>query len=152
MEKIIKIFLVVFIIFISIGAFILVYLDGSETKIGNVSIPYQDPDYKTLYSGTLYYDLNLNVLTITRPPDKFYNATRYEIITDHIFTIFNGHQVRVYWDSDYQDYYGVRNLDIKPNQTKVVIGNKTKYRTEQREVTKKRWNWLWDEIKKGLEN
>ena len=151
MEKIIKYSLLVFTIFILIGASVIGYLYGSETKIVNVSIPYQEPDYKTLYSGTLYYNSNRIISTPTHPADTFYNATHYEII-ENIFTRFNGYQVRVYWDFNFKDYYGVSNWDIKSNQNKIVIGNKTKYRTEQREVTKKNGDWLLDEIKKGLGN
>ena len=152
MEKIIKYSLLGFLIFILIGASVIVYLYGSETKIVNVSIPYQEPEYKVLYSGTLYYDLNIKSITITRPPDKFYDATSYEILNKFIATFNGQYQVRVYWDSYFKDYYGVSDWDIKSNQSKIVMGNKTKYRTEQREVTKKNGDWLWDEIKKGLGN
>ncbi len=140
MQTIVKILLIIGALFFSAYG-IQTYLDGYETRKVYVEVPYQEPVYQTLYSGILYHDKNIIINTIHFPSDSFNDATYYEI-TDGIIPFFSDSRVRIYWNSNFRDYYEVSSWDIKSYQTKVVIGNETKYRTESSVVTKKRWDWL----------
>ncbi len=139
MQTIVKILLVISILLFSAYGIqrVQTHLDGYETRTVNVEVPYQEPIYKTLYSGTLTYSfLGINFDT----PYQFENATSYGIKESWGLGTYS---MRICKDSKCDSYLANSGFDtVQAYSSQIVIGNVTKYRIEPRDVTKKRWDWL----------
>nr|WAI02696.1 MAG: hypothetical protein OI719_00380 [Candidatus Methanoperedens sp.] len=136
MHIIVKILLVISALLFS-AYYIQTYLDGYETRITNVEVPYQVPIYKTLYSGILTYSfLGINIAQ----PYSLNDATLYE--TESTNWMYSN--VRICHDSECKHYIVNGGFDtVQTHPSQIVIGNETKYQEESRGVTKKRWDWLF---------
>lgn len=136
MHIIVKILLLISVLLFS-AYYIQTHLDGYETRTINVEVPYQVPIYKTLYSGTLTYCVYDNYGCV--PPYAFKDATSYNIESNFLYS-----NVKICYDSKCETHPARGGFDtIQAYYSQIVIGNETKYQEESREITKKRWDWLF---------
>jgi len=147
MQAAVKILLVISSLFLSAYG-IQTYLDGYETRTVSVEVPYQEPIYKQLYSGTLMdYGVCLFSKCYVFASYPFKDATSITFEKTQIGKDMAGndeYNARICWDSYCKDDLGINDaVDFIQYPSQIVIGNETKYRIESREVTKKRRDWLF---------
>lgn len=115
-----------------------VILFTPETRTAGISVPYDEPVYETRYSGTLKdTGITTTSWTIT-------DATSYT--NDYTGKDLWGQGeslVKVCWGSNCQNFPQINYLDITSHD--VFIGFQTKYRTEYKQVTKTRLEWILED-------
>ncbi len=111
------------------------YLFTSETRTIAISVPYQEAVYETRYSGTLK-DAGLSTTSWTIKDATSYTSeyTGKDLWGQAEYTI------RVCWGSNCNNYPQINVADV--NSYQFLIGYQTKYRTEYKQVTKTRLEWL----------
>lgn len=133
----------------------LIYLSSPETRSIAFSVPYQDPVYRTdSYQDPIYgtvYSGTIGTLGLTAQTWTISDATSNTWTYSGEGVWGKEYTVQICWKANCQNYFKIQTNNLK-SETKltgyvaknrqVIDHQETKYRTEYKDVTKKRFEWI----------